>query len=634
MTSNEDYLDSLLANINNQLDENSEALFEGMSAKDDEELMNILGEDLIPTEEEFEEKSASESAAPEDNSETSTEEAVSEKVENSVDETTENSFDEEAKETVSDSEESVPEEEAMPEEDDISEEVSSENEEETEEIPTEEFIDMDDIDAILSDVSDIHPERTKSSKELEEQIAKYEENPEAAEEALLTGEDDNEDEGAAEEVTAEEESNADDILSSLGDVEALLADVEKQAQEEEEKLAQERSTETDGDIAEINDILNKSDNNEAVNDDLLSMIEGLDSEEEESEEGLFENEDQTEEKDKKEKKKKDKKKKNKKEGDDNSSEGEEAGNNKEKKPGLFSKLLGFMFDSDDEGEEEEENKEGKEGKKGKKDKKGKGKNGAKADDNAAIEAELDAEDAKSKKGKKDKKEKKPKKEKAPKKDKKAKAEEPEEKQKSSIKMKGIILTFAFCATLLGLILFAAILGPKVLARNEARIAYYNHDYETASNKLYGMKLSESDRLIYEKASVLYKLELFYDKVEAYETTGDRTKMLDALFETWEECREVSVDARLLSITEEVDEFRKMTEEKIMTEYGISPEEIAEIVEMKPAHYTIAVKKIAAGENYKETSNDEISEENAEEHEKLEDMLPEEMELIDSLETEQ
>jgi len=57
------------------------------------------------------------------------------------------------------------------------------------EIPTEEVLDMDEIDAILSDISDVHPDRSISAEELEERIAKYEENPEAAEEALLGNED-------------------------------------------------------------------------------------------------------------------------------------------------------------------------------------------------------------------------------------------------------------------------------------------------------------------------------------------------------------------------------------------------------------------------------------------------------------
>lgn len=627
MTSNEDYLDSLLANLNNQTDEKNDAFFDEIKEKEDENLLDILNED---------------EATEDTSSEEVTEESFAEDI--PLEETIEDTMPEEipSEEAIEDlipTEEEFEEAEADSEEE-SEEEYEEEAEEESKEIPTEEFIDMDDIDALLSDVSDIHPERTKSAEELEEQIARYEENPEAVEEALLNDadeEDSQEDEEESEEESSDENSETDDFLSNLEDVDALLADVENQAKEEEEKLAAERSETTDGDLDEINDILNKSDNNEAVSDDLLSMIEGLDNEGDEAEDGLFENEGSDEEEKKDKKEKKEKKKKNKKEKADSGKEKKEKGSEeKDKKGGLFSKLLGFMFEADEEEEEENKTEENKD-KKDKKDKKKKGKGGAKANDNASIEAELDEEDAKDKKGKKkDKKEKKPKKEKAPKKEKKAKPEEPEEKQKSSIKKKGIILTGAFCATLLAVILFATIMGPKVLARNEARIAYYNRDYETASNKLYGMKLGESDRLIYEKASTLYRLELFYDKVEAYETLGDRTKMLDALLQTWEECKNLSVDARLLNITEEVDEFRVNTEEKIAKEYGITAEDIAEITEMKPVYYTIAVEKIAAGENYKEMSDETVVTETNEEEEKeeLEDMLPEEMELLDNSETEE
>ena len=41
------------------------------------------------------------------------------------------------------------------------------------EIPSEEVLDMDEIDAILSDISDIHPERNISEEELEERREYY-----------------------------------------------------------------------------------------------------------------------------------------------------------------------------------------------------------------------------------------------------------------------------------------------------------------------------------------------------------------------------------------------------------------------------------------------------------------------------
>ena len=537
-----------------------------------------------------------------------------------------------------------------------------------EEIPSEEILDMDEIDAILSDISDVHPERNISAEELEERIAKYEENPEAAEEALLEGEDGEETEalngednppagsevqkeaGNAEsdKVFAEDESTPntldDDFLSSLENVEEMLAEVENKANEEAEKINAEVAASEDSDVSEINDILQKSDNNEAVNDDLLSMIEGLDGEDKEDSEGMFDasSEEETAEEIKKEKKKKKKKKKK-------GSEGEGAeGDNLEfedkepgEKKGLFAKLFGFMFE---ESEEEEgaagENAEGegdskdkkkeKKGKKGKDKGKGKGKGDAPVDENAAIEAELEAEDKKSKKKKKDKKEKKPKKDK-PKKDKK---QAEEEEVKSGIKKPGIIVSMFFSFTILAIVLLFAYAGPKLLARKEARMAYYLGDYETASNKLYGLKLSKSDELVFKKASLLYKLELFMDKADAYELNGNEKKYLDSLLAAYDESNKVYKDAEDLSITEEVSDFQNRVYDRINEKYVLSKEQIEEICAMKQVYYTIAVENIIAGRDYKAgtaVSNEEP--EPVEEVEEtvdeplLEDLLPEE-ELID------
>ena len=542
------------------------------------------------------------------------------------------------------------------------------------EIPSEEVLDMDEIDAILSDISDIHPERNISAEELEERIAKYEEDPEAAEEALLEGDEeessDNAEAGAEEtesvsadipeiapEVNAEsisensEESTTDDnildddFLSSLENVEDMLADVENKANEEAEKINSELAQGEDADVDEINDILKKSDNNEAVNDDLLHMIEGLDEGEEQDSDGMFDasSEEETAEEIKKEKKKKKKKKKK---GEDSESEENAEGSDLEfdekapgEKKGLFAKLFGFMFEEGDEEEEGEEGekaegegapKDKKKDKKGKKAKgKGKGKGDAPVDENAAIEAELEEEDKKSKKKKKDKKEKKPKKDKPKKEKKKEEVEEP----KSGVKKPAVIVSGLFCITVLAIVMLFAVAGPKLLARKEARVAYYLGDYETASNKLYGLKLSKSDELIFQKASLLYKLELYMDKADAYELTGNEKKYLDSLLAAYNESVNVYPTAEELSITDEVNEFRGRVAERINEKYTLSQADIEEICAMKPVYYTIAVENIVAGRSYKDAAPDvtdiepaeEIQEEVIEETE-LEDLLPEE-ELI-------
>lgn len=235
-----------------------------------------------------------------------------------------------------------------------------------------------------------------------------------------------------------------------------------------------------------------------------------------------------------------------------------------------------------------------------------------------------------KRKRKTKKEKKPKKDK-PQKDKK---QEESEDTKSGIKKPGIIVSAFFCITILAIVLLFAVAGPKLLARKEARMAYYLGDYETASNKLYGLKLSESDELIFKKTSLLYRLDLFMEKADAYELTGNEKKYLDSLFAAYNESNKVAKTAEELSITEEVSVFKTKVYDRINEKYSLSDAQIEEICEMKPVYYTIAVENIIAGRDYKAgTSVNEMAPEPMEEIEEpadepvLEDLLPEE-EMID------
>lgn len=515
----------------------------------------------------------------------------------------------------------------------VNDDASQENTES--EIPQEEILDMDDIDSLLADISEVHPERNVSAEELNERLARYEENPEEAEKMLMNDEEPSED-ASDEDDKASSGIIDDDFLSGLEDVDALLQSVEEQARLESEEIQRQIQNESDSDIADINDILSKSDNNEAVNDDLLSMIEGMDADNVDSEESVDDDE-----KDKEETpsdKKKNKKKKNKKNSEEKASSDEDK--DATPKKGLLAKLKAFIFESDeDENDEESEDSSNKKGSK---------KNKAKADDNAAIEAELEAEDKKNgkkKKDKKDKKEKKEKKEKKPKDSKvgkKNKEEQPPEKP--GIKTGGIVLAMAFCITLLVLVLFLTICGSRVINRNKARVAYYKGDYTTAANLLYKMKLSDSDELIFEKASVLSKLELYCNKADSYKASGDRKAWLDALFEARQKCDEVYLDAKDLNITEEVDIYVQNIEKELNDEFGLSPDTVAEICGMKPLYYTYAVENIIEGKAYNDIpelneGNQVSATENNEDDksdisDSLEDLLPEEEAILNGMETEE
>ena len=122
--------------------------------------------------------------------------------------------------------------------------------------------------------------------------------------------------------------------------------------------------------------------------------------------------------------------------------------------------------------------------------------------------------------------------------------------------------------------------------------------------------------------------------------GDKVLMLDALLATIKECDEVYVDAKFLTITEEVDVFRNDVEKRLYDEFGLTAEDISVINDMKPVYYTIAVKNVVNGVDYSTVDNnadngqeEETLIEEQENEEILEDLLPEESAILNGEESE-
>lgn len=547
------------------------------------------------------------------------------------------------------------------------------------EIDNVEFLDPEEID--LPDKEDIIAKKNKAKETASDSIedlanelledldipdideALTEESESEDDDSAMEEKDSNSETSEIETVSSDEVTDKinlpDDIdsemLLDLEDVDALLAEASKIDIEEESPSVQDE----DDDIKEINDILNKSDSNEVMDDDLLSLLDDIDALPDVAEEALNE-EDSSEEveenkKGKKDKKKKDKKsKKNKSYDEDEPSESNDnpdsasetdpdleslddipdkkSKKNKSEKKSLIDKIKDFMFDDEDEEEQVEEVKE-KKSKDKKKDKKKKGKeSGNKAqagDPNAEIEKELEEEDKKNAKKKKDKKDK----GKAPKKEKEKKAPTEEElkDKKKEISNKKIIMIMLVCFSLLGLILACSYFIPNYLSLEAARTAYYTSDYEEAAMRFYGKKLNASDELIYRKSSLLYDIELRTDKYYSLINMGEERKAVDALFTALKTCDEKKVEASTLSVTDELNVLRNQILAIMKDNYNLSEEEAEEICGMKKVYYSVAIDNLVQGRAYNEDANsvseDETPQETEEEQPVLEDLLPEEAGII-------
>ena len=457
----------------------------------------------------------------------------------------------------------------------------------------------DDIQSDLSELADMDPD------DLEARIA--------AAEADIPGESLPSTEGDA------------DILDMLSDMDVL-----------------------DGDLGDIKDVLEKSDNNEAVNADLLKEPDvGPDSFDDDSEEDGAESGKKSKKK-KKEKKKKEKGEKGsffaklfgkKKKDKDTDAEGDgeaaseaapeaaDAGASADMDllddmsdiPGDISEGLASDAESPDaDGEDDGSGK--------KKKKKGEKKKGLIAalleavfyeeedeaspeegttklsDENKQILNELDAEDEEKgkKKKKKPKKEKKPK-EKKPKKpkEKKPKKEKAagEEEKGPKIPKKYIIRSVAFAVSVLAAAIVLAVFLPKANVMKSARTAYYDHDYKEAFYSMYGKKLNESDQLIYDRSKTIILMDRKYESYGQYKAMGMNDRALDALFQGLKRYEALKTEAETLGVKEDIDATRNLILAALQNDFGVSEEQAMEIIDYNKTDYTGAVNAILRGEPY-------------------------------------
>ena len=319
----------------------------------------------------------------------------------------------------------------------------------------------------------------------------------------------------------------------------------------------------DDELDEINNLLKKNDNNEAVDDDLLAMLENAsDTAGGDVTDDVFAIEepllDEEEEEDPDSKKKKSRKER----------KAEKKAAQKDKKPGLFAKLLGALTEEEELPEE------------------------AVAEANAlfaeesAIDAvaaanaenqeilnELEEEDAekdgkKGKKGKKDKgksKEKKPK-EKKPKKEKPEKiASEPKKKlSKRHIAGIGIV-----CASMGALIISVAYFYPYYNDVQGAKSAYLNRNYEESYECLVGHTLNKDGQELFDKTVLLLRLDRKYQSYLNHSQLGMELEAFNALLQGVEAAEEYRERAAKLGVANEYEELARQIEETLSGQYGVS-----------------------------------------------------------------
>lgn len=517
---------------------------------------------------------------------------------------------------------------------------------------------------------DIEPEETESFTERSEEKPKPEEfisddkeielvEPEPEETPVLSEEEawkESLDEllAGAEDGLAEKESEKDealdeDELSSLFDALENDQDNITDKQSEINELEGLDVTDiidhmdgTDEDLNEINDLLKKTDLNEAIDtstseeifshgdvssdDDMLELLNSM------NEEPTASGEEEITSKKKKKafslpfgKKKESKQKTD--ASEENSANSEEDG--KEKKKGFWHRLMEELTREEEEPENQEsvdENEEIlkeleaedqiKEKKKNKKEKKKKDKKGKKSKNASADEENEDASgEAESKKKKK-----------KPKREKKEKAKGPKEKSPKILSKKMLFSMIAFCATIIAAIVLLSIFLPDYADKKNARTAFYTGDYSKVYELLYDKNLNQSDQLIFERANVVLKLQRRLDSYELNKKIGQEAEALDALLQGTLKYEEILSDATY-GAEEELQALYRKILDHLEQDYGIGEEEARTINSYDSETYSRKIYSVVNGEDFSDLEQEAGEEGKTAENDKLQDVLPEEEDLI-------
>lgn len=372
----------------------------------------------------------------------------------------------------------------------------------------------------------------------------------------------------------------------------------------------------DAELAEINDMLKKSDNNEPIEDDMMSLLHQMADDEaasvnagqshlldEEEDDGvplpvppasaLNPEPQPTEHVKSDEKKKKEKPKKSKKIQETEEEQDEPVA----KKPGKLAKFFNMLTEDLVPEPTEEELAAEREAKKAKKQEnltKKEQEKLAKAEEKKAkaeakeVEKKAKAEEAQKKS--KEKKEERAKKAAA----KKAKREAEAPKNVIRVSPKKTAAVTVFGISVGGAIILSANILSAQGYLQSARNAYSSQDYKTVYQATYGMNLdtSESDGLIQAKSEVILKMQRRYDSYQAYLKMGREIEALDALLQGITTYDYINADAQMYGVEAEVDAIKTEILNVLSVKYGLDEAAARELIANEdPLSYTIALSDI-------------------------------------------
>ena len=297
-----------------------------------------------------------------------------------------------------------------------------------------------------------------------------------------------------------------------------------------------------------------------------------------------------------------------------------AENGEQKKKSFFARILDFLTEEDEDEEPErgtenipmsDENRqvldEMDQEELGKKGKKKKGKKNRQKGKNSGEEFEESEEEG----GKGKKKPRKPKKVKEPK-------EKAPVEPGSRITLKKLMPVIVVSVSMILVIMLLINLGGDFLTKRQARKAFYEEDYKTCYQELYGRELNESEQVMFGKSESILRIRLWMREYELLADEGAETEALDVLIQSVNDYPALYEYAGRWNAHDEVGEVYSQMLGILQEKYGLTEAQaLAIAAEPDDVVYTKLVTAAAQGEGYHPQTDPAGLEE------QLPDMLPEE-----------
>lgn len=314
---------------------------------------------------------------------------------------------------------------------------------------------------------------------------------------------------------------------------------------------------------------------------------------------------------------------------------------KEKEPkrkkGLFTRIIDALTEEEEESDEKKslqlsnenieilddldsdiKEKKGRKNKKSKKDKKNK----------ISTEPSSDDDEMSEDNGKKKKKAKKVKK---LKKEKILKVVEYEERGKK-LSFKKMLPVFAVCISLAVVLILAINLTGNFMVKKAARDAFYEENYEVCYQNLYGKDLSETEQIMFGKSESILRIRLWWREYELLEEEGSKAKALDSLVQSVYAYPTLYEYSEKWKAQSEVGEVYSQIINALSEKYNLTEEQAMEIAQTKnDIDYSRKIYTIVNGGNFGDWDKPFVLEQEENEEETvIDDVLPEEEDIKDTI----